>query len=122
LAKSWTSCRQQATISLRLIALEFAELFGAWHPAPEAERTLPRGRDVDDYRELLLGQDISFAWHHLQLWAECYETRFEVPRLSTADTLVSNTKQLGPDVMIICSQGNSRCVSKRRYFLPTDVP
>jgi hypothetical protein len=54
---------------------------------PEAERTLPRGRDIDDYRELLLGQDISFAWHHLQLWAECYETRFEVPRVGNADTL-----------------------------------
>src|SRR5438876_1643374 len=27
---------------------------------PEAERTLPRGRDLDDYRELLLGQDASF--------------------------------------------------------------
>jgi len=54
---------------------------------PEADRTLPRRRDVDDYRELLLGQDISFAWHHLQLWAECYETRFEVPRVGNADTL-----------------------------------
>src|SRR5438874_1673001 len=54
---------------------------------PEAKRTLPRRRDVDDYRELLLGQDISFAWHHLQLWAECYETRFEVPRVGDADTL-----------------------------------
>src|SRR5438105_5812055 len=54
---------------------------------PEAERTLPRGRDIDDYRQLLLGQDISFAWHHLQLWAECYETRFEVPRVGNADTL-----------------------------------
>jgi hypothetical protein len=54
---------------------------------PEAERTLPRGRDIDDYRELVLGQDISFAWHHLQLWAECYETRFEVPRVGNADTL-----------------------------------
>ncbi len=53
---------------------------------PEAERTLPRGRDIDDYRQLLLGQDIAFAWHHLQLWAEFYETRFEVPRVGDADT------------------------------------
>jgi hypothetical protein len=52
----------------------------------EAEPTLPRGRDIDDYRELLLGQDISFAWHHLQFWAEFYETRFEVPRVGNADT------------------------------------
>jgi len=53
---------------------------------PEAERTLPRGRDLDDYRELLLGQDASFAFHHFQLWAEFYEARFEVPRVGDADT------------------------------------
>jgi len=53
---------------------------------PEAEGTLPRGRDIDDYRELVLGQDISFAWHHLQLWTEFYEARFQVPRVGDADT------------------------------------
>src|SRR5216110_2254012 len=53
----------------------------------EAERTLPPGRDIDDYRELVLGQDASFAWHHLQVWAEVYEARFEVPRTGDADTL-----------------------------------
>jgi hypothetical protein len=52
----------------------------------EAEPTLPRGRDLDDHREFLLGQDASFAWHHLQLWAEFYEARFEVPRVGNADT------------------------------------
>jgi len=52
----------------------------------QAASTLPPGRDIDDYRELLLGQDISFAWHHWQLWAEFYETRFEVPRIGNADT------------------------------------
>jgi len=52
----------------------------------EAERTLPRSRDIDDYRELVLGQDVSFALHHLQLWAEFYEARFEVPRVGDADT------------------------------------
>jgi hypothetical protein len=53
---------------------------------PEAEETLPRGSDISDYRELLVGQDISFAWHHLQLWAEFYEARFQVPRVGDADT------------------------------------
>jgi hypothetical protein len=53
----------------------------------EAEPTLPPGRDISDYREFVLGQDISFAWHHLQLWAEVYEARFEVPRVGDADTL-----------------------------------
>ena len=52
----------------------------------EAAPNLPRGRDLDDYREFLLGQDASFAWHHLQLWAEFYEARFEVPRVGDADT------------------------------------
>ena len=52
----------------------------------EAERTLPPGRDIDDYREFVLGQDASFAWHHLQVWAEVYEARFEVPNVGDADT------------------------------------
>ena len=52
----------------------------------EAEPTLPPGRDIDDYREFVLGQDASFAWHHLQVWAEFYEARFEVPRVGNADT------------------------------------
>lgn len=53
---------------------------------PEADATLPRGRDPGDYREFALGQDASFAWHHLQIWAEFYEARFEVPRVGDADT------------------------------------
>ncbi len=52
----------------------------------EAESTLPPGRSIGDYREVVLGQDVSFAWHHLQLWAEFYEARFEVPRVGDADT------------------------------------
>jgi hypothetical protein len=53
----------------------------------EALPTLPPGRSLGDYRELVLGQDLSFAWHHFQLWAECYEVRFDVPRVGNADTL-----------------------------------
>src|SRR6266566_3795677 len=53
---------------------------------PEAEATLPLGRGIGDYREFVLGQDVSFALHHLQLWAEFYEARFEVPRVGDADT------------------------------------
>ena len=53
---------------------------------PEADATLPPGRSIGDYRELLLGQDISYAFHHLQLWAEFYEVRFQVPRIGNADT------------------------------------
>src|SRR5204863_8577368 len=56
---------------------------------PDAAPTLPGGRGISDYRELVLAQDISFAWHHLQLWAEFYEARFEVPRIGNADTFAS---------------------------------
>jgi hypothetical protein len=54
---------------------------------PEARPTLPSGHGIGDYREHVLGQDIRFAWHHWQLWAEIYETRFEVPRVGNADTI-----------------------------------
>ena len=54
---------------------------------PQAAFSLPRGSSIGDFREKVLAQDISFAWHHLQLWAEVYETRFEVPRIGNADTL-----------------------------------
>jgi hypothetical protein len=53
---------------------------------PEAEPSLPAGRDIGDYHQRVLGQDIGFAWHHLQLWAEFYEARFEVPTVGDADT------------------------------------
>ena len=52
----------------------------------DAAAALPPGRGIGDYRELVLAQDLSFAWHHLQLWAEFYEARFEVPRIGNADT------------------------------------
>jgi hypothetical protein len=53
---------------------------------PEAMSTLPPGRDIGDYHERVLAQDIGFAWHHWQLWAEFFETRFEIPGFSDADT------------------------------------
>lgn len=54
---------------------------------PEAEPMLPEGRGVEDYPQWVLGHDISFAWHHWQLWAEVFASRFEVPRVGNADTL-----------------------------------
>ncbi|MEY2564073.1 MAG: hypothetical protein QOH88_2266 [Verrucomicrobiota bacterium] len=53
----------------------------------EANSSLPAARDIADYRELVLAQDLSFAWHRLQLWAEVYEARFEVPLIGNADTV-----------------------------------
>jgi hypothetical protein len=52
----------------------------------EATPTLPLGRDIGDYHERLLAQDIGFAWHHWQLWAEFFEARFEIPGFTDADT------------------------------------
>lgn len=54
---------------------------------PEAASTLPPGDGFGDHREILLGQDISFAWHHFQLWAEVFESRFQVPNVGNADAL-----------------------------------
>jgi predicted porin len=51
-----------------------------------ARPTLAAGHGLDDYRETVLGQDVSFAWHHLQVWAEVFETRFEIPLVGRADT------------------------------------
>ncbi|MEP7071843.1 MAG: hypothetical protein ABI839_05615 [Verrucomicrobiota bacterium] len=51
------------------------------------ERILPRGKSEDDYQQRVLGQDISFAWHHWQIWAEVFETRFEIPHFGNADSV-----------------------------------
>jgi hypothetical protein len=53
----------------------------------EARAALPPGHGLGDYREIVLGQDLSYAWGHWQLWAEVYEARFEVPNVGDADTL-----------------------------------
>ena len=73
----------------------------AWHPdarwtvgvtgsrgpylRSRAAATLPAGRHPRDYHQSLIGADASFAIRHLQLWAEFFATRFEVPRVGQAD-------------------------------------
>lgn len=53
--------------------------------SPDA-RPLPSSEGgFAEYRQFVLGQDISYARGHLQLWAEAFEARFEVPRLGNAD-------------------------------------
>ena len=47
--------------------------------------TLPAGRHARDYHQARLGADASFAIRHLQLWAEFFASRFEVPRVGQAD-------------------------------------
>jgi hypothetical protein len=53
---------------------------------PEARDTLPRGRHRGDYRQRLLAHDVGFAWRHLQIWAELFVSRFDVPELGVAET------------------------------------
>ena len=54
---------------------------------PLARETLPPGKNIDDYDQITIAQDISYSWRHLQLWAEIFESRFEVPTVGNADTL-----------------------------------
>ena len=54
---------------------------------PEASSTLPRGSSLGDFKQVLLGQDLAFAWHYFQLWAEVFEARFELPNIGNADLL-----------------------------------
>ena len=53
----------------------------------EASDTVAPGTRLSDYRQIVLGQDVSFAWHHWQLWAEVFESRFEIPGVGNADSL-----------------------------------
>lgn len=48
---------------------------------------VPPTASFSDYHETVFGQDVSFAWHHLQLWAEVFEARFELPYIGNADVL-----------------------------------
>lgn len=49
--------------------------------------TQPPGSGPGDYHQQVIAQDISFAWHHWQLWAEIFAARFQVPNAGNADTL-----------------------------------
>jgi len=51
-----------------------------------ARATLAPGEKLGDYREIVVGQDVGFAWHHFQLWAEAYEATFKIPRVGDAHT------------------------------------
>ena len=53
---------------------------------PLAGPTLAAGYGRDDYRQIVFGQDVGFAWHHLQVWTECYEARYEIPKVGSVGT------------------------------------
>ena len=54
---------------------------------PEAGPTLPPGKDIGDYQQSMIGSDVSFEWHHLQIWSEIYLSQFDVPTVGDAETL-----------------------------------
>ncbi|MFT4586746.1 MAG: hypothetical protein ACI8QF_000834 [Limisphaerales bacterium] len=54
---------------------------------PNAQASLPAGTDPGDFKQLTIGTDVTFAWHHWQVWAEAIAARFEVPNVGDADTL-----------------------------------
>ena len=49
-------------------------------PAP-----LPPRADPDEFKQFLVGQEVSWARGHWQIWAEAFEARFEIPQLGDAD-------------------------------------
>jgi hypothetical protein len=53
---------------------------------PAAAPTMTAGFGLGDYREQVLAQDASFAWHYWQVWVEAFEARFAIPRVGDADT------------------------------------
>lgn len=55
--------------------------------SPEAAETLPVEYTLGDYREVVWGQDIGYAWHHVQLWAEAYEAIFAIPDVGKVATV-----------------------------------
>jgi hypothetical protein len=53
---------------------------------PEARPSLAAGFALDDYRQIVIAQDVAFAWRHLQIWAEFFQARFEIPTIGDLDT------------------------------------
>lgn len=52
-----------------------------------AQNTLAGGQSFRDFDQLTVGTDLSWAWHHWQIWAEAIASRFEVPNVGDADSL-----------------------------------
>lgn len=48
---------------------------------------VPAGTGVGRFRQTVIGQDISYAHHRWQVWAEVIESRFDVPNVGHADAL-----------------------------------
>jgi hypothetical protein len=53
--------------------------------ADDAEKSLPAGRGIGDFRQTVIAGDATFAWRHLAVWAELFASRFDVPIRRGAD-------------------------------------
>ena len=51
-----------------------------------AAALVPPGLDRHDYRQRVVAQDLRFAWHHFQFWAEACTSRFAVPGVGDLST------------------------------------
>ncbi|HEX9045493.1 MAG TPA: hypothetical protein VF988_00585 [Verrucomicrobiae bacterium] len=51
----------------------------------EAKSFLPLRKGLNDYDEIVLDYDLSYAWHHWEFWAEFFFTRFQAPNVGNAD-------------------------------------
>jgi hypothetical protein len=56
-------------------------------PAAESAPAFPAGKDRSSFDQLTVGADAGWAWRRLQLWAEVFLSRFEVPNVGDADTV-----------------------------------
>jgi len=54
----------------------------------EDSTNFPTGKNLGDFNQITVAEDASFEWHHLQLWSEVFLSRFKVPNVGNADTLV----------------------------------
>jgi hypothetical protein len=52
-----------------------------------AAGSLAPGFGHGDYRQSVVAADVAFAHRHLQVWAEIYAARFEIPTIADAETL-----------------------------------
>jgi hypothetical protein len=52
-----------------------------------AAKNLPRGLRPGQYREIVIGQDASYASGHFQIWAELFESRFTKPAKGDLDAI-----------------------------------
>lgn len=54
--------------------------------APAAWPLLPAGVSRQAYRQRLWAQDVGFAWHRFQFWAEVFAAEFSIPRVAELRT------------------------------------